>query len=90
MSINIYLNTNMKYCDRRNYEYKGLNGNETSTNYVTFNDIKQFHGEEFANQWLEFAKHGGLKESVFGTDQGYYYIDYQFYSQRTKTFLEST
>lgn len=79
----------MKFCNRRVYDYKGLNGNETSTNYVTLNDITEFHGKEFADQWLKFASFSGLKESTFGNDSGYYFIDYQFYAQRTKTFLES-
>jgi hypothetical protein len=79
----------MKFCKKRVYEYKGFKGCETSTNYVTLNDIKEFHGKEFVDQFLKFVSFSGLNESIFGSDSGYYFIDYQFYAQRTKTYLES-
>lgn len=78
----------MKYCHYKTYEYNKDNI-QTTSNYVTLNDIKKFHGEQFTNQWLKFVKIGNLASTNFGIEQGYYYIDYQFYAQRTKMWLES-
>lgn len=78
----------MKYCPHKTIEYS-KDGTVTTSNYVTLSDIKNFHGDPFTKQWLSFISIGNLSSSVFGNDEGYYYIDYQFYAQRTKMWLDS-
>ena len=77
----------MKFCKYRTFE-ELRNNNTVVYNYVTLEDIKTFHGEEFKNQFYLFIKEK-LKPSVFGKYEGYFYIDYQFYGYRTKMWLES-
>lgn len=80
----------MKLLKKRNYEYTNTNGNLTSTNYITYSDVYNFHGSSFAKQWLEFLKIGNLNTSFFGQTEGYYYSDYEFYARRTQMYLEDS
>lgn len=78
----------MKYCPFKVYSYK-QNEIDTTSNYVTLEGLKAFHGEAFTKQWLNFTEIGNLRPSKFGKEEGYYFIDYQFYAQRTKMWIES-
>ena len=75
----------MKYCKYRIYQEP--RGNTTAVyNYVTLEDIQAFHGKTFKDQFHTFIS-VNLKPTLFGKEQGYFYIDYQFYAQRTKLYL---
>lgn len=79
----------MKFCKSRVWEYSGPNNIQTVVHYITLNDIKQKHGEQFANQWLEFTKSNNLFESNFNNDSGYYESDYRFYARRTEQYINA-
>ena len=75
----------MKFCQKRKHEYKGITGTPTTTDYVLFNDVVDFHGKEFADKWLEFIK---LKPITFIDGmECYYFADYEFAARRTHSFL---
>ena len=78
----------MKFCKKHTYEYKNPEGLHTTTDFVTVEDIENFHGKDFLIQWLEFTRKNNLIERPFGDKFGYYFIDYQFYAYRTKMYLE--
>jgi len=65
------------FCKKRLYIYNGLNGIVTESHYVTEEDIKLFHSDEFLNQFLIFKDKFNLKYNTFGNDCGYYYLDYK-------------
>lgn len=72
----------MKFCNRRTHSYKGFNGIETQTHYVTINDVEDFHGKLFFDKWLELIKHKPvLKENWF------YYEDYKFAARQADSFF---
>lgn len=77
----------MKHCKPRSYEYTGINGVITETQFVTYKDIESFHGADFAAQWKTFA--GKLVENKFGESVGYYYYDYKNLAITTKMWLDS-
>lgn len=72
----------MKFCQRRTYEYSGVNNVQTSTHFVTLEDVITFHGKEFADKWLEF-----LKNKPLLNNNGYYYEDYKFAARQTDSYL---
>jgi hypothetical protein len=78
----------MKFCRRKLYTYKGVNNTDASTNYVSIEDVKEFHGKQFADKWLEFIK----SKPSFDVDglKCYYYIDYSFAARQTNSFLYPT
>lgn len=75
----------MKFCQRRRLEYLGLNNIVTSTDYVLLEDVEEFHGKEFTNQWLGFINQKP-KLNIDHTE-GYYYSDYQFAARQADSFL---
>ena len=77
----------MKFCKFKTFE-QPKNNTVTVYNYVTLEDVEKFHGIEFKNQFYSFISKN-LKPSIFGKEEGYYFIDYQFYAQRTKLYLET-
>ena len=76
----------MKFCKYKTYE-NTVQGIINSHNYVLFSEIENFHGKEFAQQWLVFVEQNGLKPTKFDLEEGYYYSDYQFYARRTEQWL---
>lgn len=72
----------MKFCQRRNHTYLNANNIETSAHYVTIEDVIAFHGNMFAEQWLEFIK---LKPTL--KKDCYYYDDYKFAARQTDSYL---
>jgi len=75
----------MKFCPRKVYSYVGYNSLETSTFYITQEDVKEFHGEEFFKTWYNFIKD---KHKVRVNDKEcYYYADYEFAARQTNSFL---
>ena len=79
----------MKFCKSKVWEYSGPNGTQTVVHYITFDDLKQRHGEQFADQWLKFAKIYNLQESKFNNESGYYESDYRFYARMTDQFINA-
>lgn len=75
----------MKFCNKRRLEYKGINNTVATTIYVTDEDIKSFHGEQFFKQFLVFVN--VIKKFKEKEIEGYYYPDYQFIARRTELFL---
>ena len=77
----------LKFCKFTTYEES--RGNFTAIyNYVTLNDIEQYHGKEFKDQFYKFISEK-IVPSLFGKVEGYFFIDYQFYAYRTKLYLET-
>ena len=76
----------MKFCKKRRAVYKEAN-TERTADYVTLEDIKTFHGDAFAKQWMVFAGIGNLKISKFNEDAGYYASDYEYYARRTQQYI---
>lgn len=65
----------MKFCKPRLYEYTGVNGNNSSFNYVTDNDVEMHHGKDFYDKWKEY-----MNAKPYMTHAGeirYYYYDYK-------------
>lgn len=79
----------MKFCKSKVWEYNSPSNTQTVVHYVTFNDIKEKHGEEFAKQWLKFAMMNNLQESKFDNQLGYYESDYRFYARRTDQYINA-
>ena len=77
----------MKFCKRRRAVYKEANQPERTADYVTLEDIKEFHGDAFAKQWLVFAGIGNLKLNTFNEHEGYYASDYEYYARRTQQYV---
>ena len=72
----------MKFCQRQIHNYIGVNGVETSAHFVTVEDVVAFHGQVFADKWLDFIKSKPvLKENC------YYYDDYKFAVRQTDSYL---
>jgi len=71
----------MKFCQRKLYNID----NKTSTHYITKEDIVNFHGKDFYDQFVEFIKEKPLRK--FGNEEGYYYIDYEICARQTDSFL---
>jgi len=78
----------MKFCPKRTVTFKGLNGVDTTSHFITEDDIKTFHGSEFFNQWLNFSNI--IKKNFFDNTEGYYYEDYKFIAYRTELFLTAS
>ena len=75
----------MKLCPKKRHEYKGLHEVTTSVDYTTLDNVVAFHGQDFANKWLEFVKY---KTRFFVDGQEcYYYYDYEFAARQTNSFL---
>lgn len=75
----------MKFCTRRMLEYKGINNITTSVHYIFLDDVKKFHGVEFANKWLEFVS--SKPNLKIDNNLCYYYDDYKFAARQTDSFL---
>lgn len=78
----------MKFCPRRTTTFKGVGDVDTTSHFITEQDIKNFHGSEFYNQWLGFSS--SIKKTLFNGIEGYYYEDYKFIAYRTELFLSAT
>lgn len=72
----------MKFCQRKVYNYIGVNKLETSIHYITLEDVKQFHGKEFTDKWLEL-----IKDKPLVKEGWYYYDDYRFAARQTDSYL---
>lgn len=71
----------MKFCQRR---YYNLN-NKTSTHYITEEDIVNYHGKDFYEQFKEFIK---LKPKInIDNKDCFFYVDYEFAARQTDSFL---
>lgn len=77
----------MKFCKKRRAVYWEANQAERTADYVTLKDIKEFHGDEFTEQWLIFAGIGNLKPNMFNSEEGYYASDYEYYARRTQQYI---
>jgi len=77
----------MKYCKHKTLE-EPRKDFIAVYHYVTIDDIEKFHGKPFKDQFITFISEN-IKPSWFDKEEGYYLIDYQFYAQRTKMWLES-
>lgn len=75
----------MKFCKPRACEYNGLNGVLTTTSYVSYEDVLEFHGELFAKQWLEFIKNKPTLK-LEGNNY-YYYVDYKHFAIATDMYV---
>jgi len=74
----------MKFCKKNTIE-ENRNGTITTINYVSYEDVKAFHGEKFANQWIEFIK---SKKSFLNNGKTcYYYADYKDVAYSTDLYL---
>ena len=72
----------MKFCQRREYSYKGYNGVETSFHYITLEDVKNFHGKQFTEKWLEL-----IKDKPLAKEGWYYYDNYKFAARQADSYL---
>ena len=77
----------MKFCSKKRIEYKNDKGIDTSVNFVTEQDMINFHGLEFVGQWKVLAR--SLTKSKFGNEEGYYYSDYQHFARATDSFINA-
>lgn len=77
----------MKFCKRYCVEYIGLSGIPTTSHLISFDDIKSFHGVEFANKWKEFAVN--CKTTTFKNIEYYYFSDYKRVAITTDMWLNS-
>jgi hypothetical protein len=60
----------MKFCTHQILE-ESRHGKSTVYHYVRINDIKNFHGKQFFQQFEKFISEK-LKPAKFGNDEGYY------------------
>jgi len=74
----------MKFCKKNTIEE--LRDNTIVViNYVCYEDVKEFHGEKFAKQWLEFVKN---KKTFLNKERTcYYYADYKDAAYTTSQYL---
>lgn len=75
----------MKFCKPRVCEYSRLSGALTTTSLVSYEDVVEVHGEQFAKQWLEF-----IKNKPTHTLEGkkyYYYVDYKHFAIATDMYI---
>ena len=79
-----------KFCENRVYTYTGVNNVETTAHYVIDEDIINFHGTEFFNTWSGFASGSNITKHNFGTEEGYYYVDYVRFAYTTSLFLAAS
>ena len=77
----------MKFCNKKRLEYKDVTGKDVSVNYVTEQDMIDFHGLEFVGQWKVLAR--SLSKSRFGNEEGYYFSDYQHFARATHSFINA-
>ena len=75
----------MKFFKPHLHEYKSRETIVT-VNYVTLGDVKEFHGEKFANQWYEFIKN--FKKVDIAGKEAFYYADYKDMAIRTHMYLD--
>lgn len=78
----------MKFCNKRTLSYRGINGVETTVDYVLYDDVLDFHGKEFTDQWHFFIKNRPVI-ILDGGDNGYYYADYKEYAIKTDMYINS-
>lgn len=78
----------MKFCPKRSHCYKGINGVETSADYVLYDDVIDFHGKEFADQWFYFIKNRPMI-IIEGGITGFYYADYKEHAIKTDMYINS-
>lgn len=77
----------MKFCKPRTIEYLGRSGLPTTTNYIGYEDVSSFHGEEFAKQWLKFIEN---KPTLLLEGKNYYYyVDYKHFAITTDMYINS-
>jgi len=76
----------MKFCKRRRLTYTGINNIITTTDYITFADVIEFHGNKFANQWREFIKTS--KTFTVNDQEVFYYADYKTVAMTTHMYLD--
>lgn len=71
----------MKFCKKRLYNFN----DKASTHYITDDDVLNFHGKLFHNQFKEFIK---LKPKInIDNNDCYFYVDYEFAARQTDSFL---
>jgi len=74
----------MKFCKPHIYEYKNREV-LTTVNYVTLADVKQTHGDVFAEQWYSFIKD---YKKVDIDCEAFYFADYKQIAIRTYMYLD--
>jgi hypothetical protein len=76
----------MKFCKPRVCEYSGVGGVLTTTKYVSYNDVVDFHGDSFAQQWATFIKDKPVL--VLEGQKYYYYVDYKHFAMAADMYIK--
>lgn len=74
----------MKFCKKKTLE-ENRNSSVVTIHYITLEDVKAFHGDKFALQWLEFIKN--KKTFINNNITCYYYADYKDAAYTTEMYL---
>ena len=77
----------MKFCKKNTYEYNGIDNKITSTDYVSFDDVLNFHGKEFFDLWSQYVK--DIPKLLIDSKPNIYFEDYKFYAYRAFQYLNS-
>jgi len=79
----------MKFCAARVLQYSHANRTCT-TNYVTKQDVLNFHGKQFTDEWERMLVRANV--APFSQDdvkQGFYYTDYKHVARMAQSYLHS-
>jgi hypothetical protein len=76
-----------KFCPKRTFSYKGLNDKEVTADYVAPEDVLNFHGKEFYDQWSSYMSN--VPKLMIDSKPNIYFEDYKFYAYRTSQYLNS-
>jgi hypothetical protein len=74
-----------KFCKKRTYSYKGVDNKETTADYVLFEDVLSFHGEEFYDLWCQYVSN--IPKLFIDSKPNIYFEDYKFYAYRAFQYL---
>jgi len=77
----------MKFCKKRTHSYIGIDNKETTTDYVSFNDVLEFHGKEFHDLWSQYVS--SIPKLYINSIPNIYFEDYKFYAYRAFQYLNS-
>jgi len=77
----------VKFCPKHTFNYTSFSNKETTVNYVSYEDVLTFHGEEFAKQWFNFIK--DKPRLIVESRECFYYADYKQYAIATDMYINS-
>lgn len=77
----------MKFCKARALQYSRDNKTYT-TSYVTAQDVLDFHGEKFTDEWKRMLARAKVKPfSQDDVKEGFYYSDYKHTARMAQSYL---